>query len=222
MATKTIKTVIQLRHDTTANWLAHKDFVPAAGEPCLDIDTGLVKYGNGVDTYENLPVSGGGSSDNMPSFEVADSIPAADNAQDGIFYLVQNADNGNYDIYAKAGTQVVKLGDTTIDLSGYVQKESGKRLMTNEEADKLANIKEGAQKNVIEKITIGGVEQTVTDKSVDIPGATAVALGLVKGSDAENGVTVNADFTMTVNSLNVNKLVQTDGDSLILNGGTAG
>lgn len=55
---KTLKTVFQVRRDTTANWELKKDFVPAAGEPCLDLDTGLVKYGNGVDTYENLPSSG--------------------------------------------------------------------------------------------------------------------------------------------------------------------
>lgn len=54
---KLLKTVFQVRRDTTANWAANKDYVPAAGEPCLDLDTGLVKYGNGIDTYENLPVS---------------------------------------------------------------------------------------------------------------------------------------------------------------------
>ena len=54
---KTLKTVIQVRRDTTVNWLAKKDYVPEAGEPCLDLNTGLVKYGNGKDTYENLPVS---------------------------------------------------------------------------------------------------------------------------------------------------------------------
>lgn len=56
---KILKTTIQVRRDTTANWLANKDVIPAEGEPCLDLDTGLVKYGNGVDTYENLEVSGG-------------------------------------------------------------------------------------------------------------------------------------------------------------------
>ena len=52
-----IYTTIQVRRDTTANWLLNKDVVPAAGEPCLDTDTGIVKYGNGTDTYENLPAS---------------------------------------------------------------------------------------------------------------------------------------------------------------------
>lgn len=54
---KLLKTVFQVRRDTTANWAANKDYVPASGEPCLDLDTGLVKYGNGTDTYENLPIS---------------------------------------------------------------------------------------------------------------------------------------------------------------------
>lgn len=59
MAEKLFKTRIQVRRDTTANWLLNKDVIPAEGEPCLDLDTGLVKYGNGTDTYENLPVAGG-------------------------------------------------------------------------------------------------------------------------------------------------------------------
>lgn len=58
MADKVLKTTIQIRRDTTANWTANKDIIPAAGEPCLDIDTGIVKYGDGKTTYENLKESG--------------------------------------------------------------------------------------------------------------------------------------------------------------------
>lgn len=47
MAEKLFKTRIQVRRDTTANWLLNKDVIPAEGEPCLDLDTGLVKYGRG-------------------------------------------------------------------------------------------------------------------------------------------------------------------------------
>ena len=38
---------------------------------------------------------------------------------------------------------------------------------------------------------------------------------------AENGVVVNDDGTMVINKLNVNQLVQTEGDELILNGGNS-
>jgi hypothetical protein len=72
-----------------------------------------------------------------------------------------------------------------VDLSGYatitsvttgldtkVDKVTGKGLSTNDyttdEKNKLAGIDTGAQVNVIEKITVGGVEQAITDKTVDL------------------------------------------------------
>lgn len=59
MATKTIKMVFQFRRDTTANWLLNKDTIPAAGEPCFDIELNTLKIGDGVTTYENLEPIGG-------------------------------------------------------------------------------------------------------------------------------------------------------------------
>ena len=59
MATNTIKMRIQFRRDTAANWLLYKDVIPAAGEPCFEIDTGVFKIGDGVTTYENLKNIGG-------------------------------------------------------------------------------------------------------------------------------------------------------------------
>lgn len=54
MAETVLKTIIQVRRDTAANWETNKNIVPAAGEPCLNLDTGVVVYGNGTDTYEAL------------------------------------------------------------------------------------------------------------------------------------------------------------------------
>jgi hypothetical protein len=54
-----------------------------------------------------------------------------------------------------------------------------------------------------------------------IPTATASALGLVRGSSDDNGVSIATNGKMSVNNLNVNKLFQTEGDELILNGGSA-
>lgn len=128
------------------------------------------------------------------------------------------------------------IGDTGIEISGKVNAENvtglasyitGNRdtipgLLSNSDATKLAGIATGAQVNVIEKIKINGSELTVgADKSVNIPFATNNTIGVVLSSDAENKVSVGADGTMEVNSLNVNKLTQTDGDTLILNGGHA-
>lgn len=136
MSDKTLKTTIQFRRDTTENWVTNKDVVPAAGEPCFDKDTGVLKIGDGVATYENLPRVGGVSA---------------------------------------AHYEGVK-GD--------------------------------------------GVALNISEKAVDIPLAGETA-GLVVSSSAENKVAVAADGTMEVNSVNINKLVQTDGDTLILDGGSA-
>lgn len=60
MATTTvIKTRIQFRRATTADWLLNKDVVPYAGEPCFDLDLKTLKIGDGTTTYENLPIIGG-------------------------------------------------------------------------------------------------------------------------------------------------------------------
>lgn len=61
-----------------------------------------------------------------------------------------------------------KTADVNAELAKKVDKVDGSRLMTNAEGTKLAGIAEGAQVNVIEKIKVNGVEQTVTDKAVDI------------------------------------------------------
>ena len=54
---KTMKTTIQLRRDTTANWLANKDVVPAEGEPCYDLELGILKVGDGTTTLSLIHIS---------------------------------------------------------------------------------------------------------------------------------------------------------------------
>ena len=79
------------------------------------------------------------------SFERVSTVPAVDSAQENVLYLVMNSTTGHYDIYAKVkgddGTFTMELlDDTTVDLSGYVQKETGKSLMTDAERTKLSGI----------------------------------------------------------------------------------
>ena len=54
MAEHTLKMTLQFKRDTAANWLTNKDVIPAAGEPCYDLDAHTLKIGDGVTTYENL------------------------------------------------------------------------------------------------------------------------------------------------------------------------
>ena len=80
---------------------------------------------------------------------------------------------------------------------------------------------DAAQPNVIEKIQVNGTEIAISEKTVNIPLAIAARAGLIVSSDAENAISVSDTGVATVNNINVNKLVQTAGDELILNGGKA-
>lgn len=173
------------------------------------------------------------------SFEVAESVPDAADAVEDVMYLVKNATTGYYDIYTLVSGEVVLLDDTSVDLSNYYSKDDiaallngkvdvveGKTLSTNDYTDedkaKLDSVAEGADVNVIELIQANGSALTITEKAVNIPLATTSAAGLVVSSDAENMVSVDETTgTMEVNSLNINRLVQTDGDTLTLDGGSS-
>lgn len=75
------------------------------------------------------------------------------------------------------------------------------------------------QADIIKIIRINGLNLLVENNTVDIPIATALIHGVVKGTDAENGVSIQEDGTMRVNQININKLVQTEDDSIILYSG---
>lgn len=91
------------------------------------------------------------------SFQKVDAVPKVDAAQENILYLVMNTTTKHYDIYAKIkgdgdSYTMELLDDTTVDLSGKVDKVAGKGLSTNDyttaEKTKLARIAEGANKYV--------------------------------------------------------------------------
>ena len=132
------------------------------------------------------------------SFKKVDAIPSVEEAADNVLYLVMNSATSHYDIYAKVGTEVVLLDDTTVSLDGYVQqagmetyvadaiknkvdKVEGKGLSTKDFTEnyetKLTGIAAGAEKNVINSITVNGSAVTVDESTrtaaitIDVPEA---------------------------------------------------
>ena len=87
--------------------------------------------------------------------------------------------------------------------------------------NKLSAIAEGAEVNTIEGILLDGIAATIENEQVLIPTATTALAGLVYSTDADNGVAVSEDGTMSVNRLDVAKLFIAEGDELVLNGGNA-
>ena len=127
-------------------------------------------------------------------------------------------DGGNIELSGKVNAENVE------GLASYItaNRDSISGLFGAAAQTKLSGIAEGAQVNVLEGIKIAGAKLEVgADKHVNIPFATNDTIGVVLSSAAENKISVGTDGTMEVNSLNVNKLVQTEGETLILNGGSS-
>lgn len=87
--------------------------------------------------------------------------------------------------------------------------------------NKLNAIAEGAEVNTIEGVLLDGIAATIENEQVIIPTATTALAGLVYSTDADNGVAVSEDGTMSVNRVATSKLYVPDGEELILNGGSA-
>ena len=108
--------------------------------------------------------------------------------------------------------------DVKAELNAYKTSTDPRIKALEEDVAALEEI--GAQANVLEKVKINGVELDIEDKAVNIPVGGA-NLGVVKSSTAENQIAIDAAGVMSVNKINANKLVQTEGDFIILNGGSA-
>lgn len=122
------------------------------------------------------------------SFQKVDAVPKADAAQENILYLVMNTTTKHYDIYAKIkgssdSYTMELLDDTTVDLSGKVDKVAGKGLSTNDyttaEKTKLAGIAEGANKYVHPSYTAktSGLYKVTVDATGHVSAVAAVAKG---------------------------------------------
>lgn len=119
------------------------------------------------------------------SFQKVDAVPKVDAAQENILYLVMNATTKHYDIYAKIkgdgdSCTMELLDDTTVDLSGKVDKVEGKGLSTNDyttaEKTKLAGIAEGANNYVHPSYTAktSGLYKVTVDATGHVSAVAAV------------------------------------------------
>ena len=132
--------------------------------------------------------------------------------------------------------ETVKVNDTaltpsnktvTIDISGKVDKVSGKGLSTNDytttEKNKLSGIASGAQVNVIESISIDGTNQTISSKKValnlsDYAKKSDIASGIrIKGSvNSFSDLPTNA---VTGDLYNIKTAGGTDGEGIAIRAG---
>lgn len=126
-----------------------------------------------------------------------DTLEGADTVKGSVAKTVKDAVNAlNISQYAK-----------DVDV---VKKETGKSLIADTKITKLDGIAEGAQVNVIEKITVNGTEQTPAEKTV--------ALESYKGDGTS--IANNANHTLSIKEVSTDLLKQGT-LTLVLNGGNA-
>ena len=115
-------------------------------------------------------------------------------------------------------SDVEALESTVSDLSAKAHQHTNKTILDAINEEKVSAWDAG-QTNVIEIIKANGTALTIgADKSVNIPAATASALGLAQADgdtiEANNGV-------FSVKSVGISKVYVEDGTELVLNGGNA-
>lgn len=112
------------------------------------------------------------------------------------------------------------IGKRIVALEGAKHTHDNKEVLDGITAEKVSAW-DAAQVNVIEKVQVNGTDLAISDKTVNIPLATAQRAGLIISSDAKDSISISSTGIGVVNSLNVNKLYQDTGDELVLDGGNA-
>lgn len=130
----------------------------------------LTNYYTKNDTYTKTEIDSKISVIPKFSIEVVSSLPTSDISETTIYLLTSGDETQNlYTEYIYVDPAWEKLGTQTVDLSGYVQKEAGKGLSSNDyttaEKNKLAGIQTGATK-VEASSTNGHIKINGTDTTV--------------------------------------------------------
>lgn len=137
----------------------------------------LTNYYTKSNTYTKSEVDSMVSA--IPKFAIAvvSSLPTTDISTTTIYLVTTGEESQNlYTEYIYVDNKWEKLGTQTVDLSGYVQKETGKGLSSNDyttaEKNKLAGIAAGATKVEASsnngKIKINGTDITVYTLPSDV------------------------------------------------------
>ena len=209
MADKTLVTTIQVRRDTAANWETNKTVVPAAGEPCFETDTGVLKVGDGVTTYENLSAIGADAGSTATHYEgtrVGDEtdnevivrvLAGATPKKDDIFIVktLISGDKYSFTAYVYNGTAWVAMDGNYNAESVYFDEDLvttsaiGNITLTNGQATIPSTGKN--LKEVFNAIFVQEKNPTITQPSVNLTFAQAGAY--------EVGTSVTPSYSASLN-----------------------
>lgn len=147
----------------------------------------LTNYYTKTNTYTKTEVNDLINGITSMNVAVVQTLPTSGISATTIYLVPKSTSQANnaYDEYLYVNNKWEKIGDTTIDLSNYALK-SEIPTVTNDLTDtlkahydsayehsQLAHAPSNAQANVLEKVKVNGVQQTISNKEVNITVPTA-------------------------------------------------
>lgn len=215
---------IQLRNDTAANW-QNSTVLLLPGEFAVENDTGLFKIGNGIDVFKDLKYANkaGETSQELENLKAQiGDIPEGKTIIQMIEEAAASGGTVTWDDIENKPTKVSAFENdanylTEQSLSNYATKAD-----LNAKQDKLTA---GNNITIVDGVisATGGSGGSSAVESVN--GQTGVvtiaASDLITPSSAANKVSIAEDGTLEVNALTFDKIMQSEGDEIILSGGGA-
>ena len=215
---------IQLRNDTAANW-QNSTVVLLPGEFAVENDTGLFKIGNGTDVFKDLKYANkaGETSQELENLKAQiGEIPEGKTIIQMIEEAAASGGTVTWDDIENKPTKVSAFENDANYLTGQSLSNYATKADLNAKQDKLTA---GNNITIVDVFIIatGGSGESSAVESVN--GQTGVvniaASDLITPSSAANKVSIAEDGTLEVNSLTFDKIMQSEGDEIILSGGGA-
>ena len=215
---------IQLRNDTAANW-QNSTVVLLPGEFAVENDTGLFKIGNGTDVFKDLKYANkaGETSQELENLKAQiGEIPEGKTIIQMIEEAAASGGTVTWDDIENKPTKVSAFENDANYLTGQSLSNYATKADLNAKQDKLTA---GNNITIVDGVisATGGSGGSSTVESVNgQTGAVNIAASdLITPSSAANKVSIAEDGTLEVNSLTFDKIMQSEGDEIILSGGGA-
>lgn len=215
---------IQLRNDTAASW-QNSTVVLLPGEFAVENDTGLFKIGNGTDVFKDLKYANkaGEASQELENLKAQiGEIPEGKTIIQMIEEAAASGGTVTWDDIENKPTKVSAFENDANYLTGQSLSNYATKDDLNAKQDKLTA---GNNITIVDGVisATGGSGGSSAVESVN--GQTGVvniaASDLITPSSAANKVSIAEDGTLEVNSLTFDKIMQSEGDEIILSGGGA-
>lgn len=232
---------IKFKRAYAASW--PRNYVLADGEPGFELDTGKLKIGDGITTWEDLPYAD--ATIFMKDFESAELGQVPSKAQDGaITWITPLTESNIINSTAVNSWLENKISETSSRTykgeASLLSQENGVITLFDSNYNPIvANTNDvysyeetkylwtGTEWVELTKNEVYATAQSVSQLTSRVAAlengaitalATEQDAGAVKSSNDINKIKVNSDGTMSINSIGINKLVN-NGYTLILDSG---